>query len=166
MQRPSCPYSLQGSWRQLARLYGPTARARSSLSLRRLRSLQSAAQPSSVGVDEAATQYPFREVEERWQRYWEQHATFRTPHAVDTSKPKFYALDMFPYPRRARHPPAPLLLATRVHAFTSGAGLHVGHPEGYTATDIIARFKARAQFNWLLPRLQPLLSPPAAHEGI
>ncbi len=45
-------------------------------------------------------QYPFREVEERWQRYWEANATFRTPEAVDTSKPKFYALDMFPYPRR------------------------------------------------------------------
>lgn len=129
MQRPSCPYSLQGSWRQLARLYGPTARARSSLSLRRLRSLQSAAplsaaQPSSVGVDEAATQYPFREVEERWQRYWEQHATFRTPHAVDTSKPKFYALDMFPYPRHARRPPAPLLLLnarSRVHQWRGAA---------------------------------------------
>jgi hypothetical protein len=44
-------------------------------------------------------QYPFREVEARWQRYWEEHATFRTPEEVDTSKPKFYALDMFPYPR-------------------------------------------------------------------
>ena len=45
-------------------------------------------------------QYPFKEVEERWQRYWEANATFRTPTKVDTSKPKFYALDMFPYPRR------------------------------------------------------------------
>ena len=44
-------------------------------------------------------QYPFKEVEERWQRYWEANATFRTPTKVDTSKPKFYALDMFPYPR-------------------------------------------------------------------
>lgn len=47
-------------------------------------------------------QYPFREVEARWQRHWEEHATFRTPEQVDTSKPKFYALDMFPYPRRAQ----------------------------------------------------------------
>ena len=108
--------------------------------------------------------YRPNEIEPRWQTHWDAHATFRA--VEDTARPKFYALDMFPYPRRARHPPAPLLLATRVHAFTSGAGLHVGHPEGYTATDIIARFKARAQFNWLLPRLQPLLSPPAAHEGI
>lgn len=45
-------------------------------------------------------QYPFKDVEARWQRYWEANATFRTPTKVDTSKPKFYALDMFPYPRR------------------------------------------------------------------
>jgi hypothetical protein len=46
-------------------------------------------------------QYPFREVEERWQRYWEENATFRTPADVDLTKPKYYALDMFPYPRCA-----------------------------------------------------------------
>jgi hypothetical protein len=56
----------------------------------------------------SSVQYPFQEIEARWQRYWEQHGTFRTPDAVDTSKPKFYALDMFPYPRRAlRHLPPP-----------------------------------------------------------
>ncbi len=72
---------------------------------------------------------PFEEIEERWQKYWEENKTFK---AVDFSdKPKYYVLDMFPYP--------------------SGAGLHVGHPEGYTATDIIARYKWARGFNVLHP---------------
>jgi hypothetical protein len=62
------------------------------------------AAPAAAAAEAPATgapgaQYPFREVEERWQRHWEEHATFRTPEEVDTTKPKFYALDMFPYPR-------------------------------------------------------------------
>jgi len=70
-----------------------------------------------------------REIEKKWQDYWEQHKTFRTPDESD--KPKFYVLDMFPYP--------------------SGAGLHVGHPEGYTATDILARMKRMQGYNVLHP---------------
>ncbi|HET6569678.1 MAG TPA: leucine--tRNA ligase [Rhodothermales bacterium] len=75
--------------------------------------------------------YPFREIENKWQQYWEEHQTFRTPDEVDPARPKFYVLDMFPYP--------------------SGAGLHVGHPEGYTATDITARYKRMNGFNVMHP---------------
>src|SRR5690606_6447598 len=73
--------------------------------------------------------YPFKDIESKWQRYWEEHGTFRTPDDVDTSKPKYYVLDMFPYP--------------------SGDGLHVGHPEGYTASDIVARNKRLRGFSML-----------------
>jgi len=70
------------------------------------------------------------EIEEKWNRYWEENNTFKTD-IWDFSKPKFYALDMFPYP--------------------SGVGLHAGHPEGYTATDIVSRMKRMQGYNVLHP---------------
>lgn len=75
-------------------------------------------------------QYNFTEIEKKWQKYWADHETFKTD-VWDFSKPKFYALDMFPYP--------------------SGVGLHAGHPEGYTATDIISRMKRMQGYNVLHP---------------
>ncbi|NQV71997.1 leucine--tRNA ligase [bacterium] len=75
--------------------------------------------------------YPFQSIEQKWQSFWETQKTFRTPENVDTSKPKYYVLDMFPYP--------------------SGIGLHVGHPLGYIATDIVSRYKRMKGFNVLHP---------------
>lgn len=74
--------------------------------------------------------YNFSEIEKKWQKYWEDNQTFKTD-VYDFSKPKFYALDMFPYP--------------------SGVGLHAGHPEGYTATDIVSRMKRMQGYNVLHP---------------
>ena len=75
-------------------------------------------------------EYNFREIEKKWNKYWEENETFKTD-VWDFSKPKFYALDMFPYP--------------------SGVGLHAGHPEGYTATDIVSRMKRMQGYNVLHP---------------
>ena len=75
-------------------------------------------------------EYKPSEIEPKWQKYWEEHETFKTD-VWDFSKPKFYALDMFPYP--------------------SGVGLHAGHPEGYTATDITSRMKRMQGYNVLHP---------------
>ncbi|AYB45632.1 leucine--tRNA ligase [Paenibacillus lautus] len=73
--------------------------------------------------------YQPQAIEPKWQQYWDENKTFKTEDT--SSKPKFYALDMFPYP--------------------SGAGLHVGHPEGYTATDIVSRYKRMRGYNVLHP---------------
>ncbi len=73
--------------------------------------------------------YNFKDIEQKWQRFWKDNNTYKV--SVDASKPKFYVLDMFPYP--------------------SGAGLHVGHPLGYIASDIYSRFKRQQGFNVLHP---------------
>lgn len=74
--------------------------------------------------------YEYSAIEKKWQKYWEEHETFKTD-VWDFSKPKYYVLDMFPYP--------------------SGVGLHAGHPEGYTATDIMSRMKRMQGYNVLHP---------------
>ena len=89
----------------------------------------------NMSSSEKRKPYPFDVIEPRWQRRWADEKTFRAPNPgdpdFDPSQPKFFVLDMFPYP--------------------SGAGLHVGHPEGYTATDILARYKKMRGFNVLHP---------------
>ena len=86
-------------------------------------------------MSERKKPYPFDVFEPKWQQIWDERKTFKVSNpgeeGCDASKPKYYVLDMFPYP--------------------SGAGLHVGHPEGYTATDIVARFKRMNGFNVLHP---------------
>jgi leucyl-tRNA synthetase/REP element-mobilizing transposase RayT len=86
-------------------------------------------------MSDARKPFPFHDFEPKWQARWDAEKTFRTPNpgdpGFDPAKPKYYVLDMFPYP--------------------SGSGLHVGHPEGYTATDIIGRYKRMTGHNVLHP---------------
>ncbi len=86
-------------------------------------------------MSDSAGSYDFRTIEAKWQKHWLENKTFRTPNpgepGFDPARPKFYVLDMFPYP--------------------SGAGLHVGHPLGYIASDIVSRYKRIKGFNVLHP---------------
>lgn len=101
-------------------------------------------------MTERRKQFPFDQFEPKWQQHWDEAGTFVVPNpgdeGFDPAKPKFFVLDMYPYP--------------------SGSGLHVGHPEGYTATDIIGRFKARSGFNVLHPMGWDAFGLPAEQHAI
>lgn len=128
--RHVCASAMWDVMARFRRAFGPSCSTHGPRQVRR-RYLRRALADEATESRTGSGGYPFAEVESRWQRRWAEEKTFRTPKEVRADQPKMYVLDMFPYP--------------------SGSGLHVGHPEGYTATDIVARYKRMQGYNVLHP---------------
>jgi leucyl-tRNA synthetase len=109
--------------------------------------------------------YDHLKVEQKWQQYWLNNQTFKTPNRRE-GKPKKYILDMFPYPSGMGLNIPPFTISHSCYSPSLGSGLHVGHPEGYTATDILARYYRMCDYDVLHPMGWDAFGLPAEQHAI